>query len=181
MWTNVLFGIILLLLVVELGVIYYFVKYQSFFLTQIRSMKGVEVKSLDIGNHAPLFRTFDEGGNKVVLKELFGEKKTFLLFIKTTCPICKSLLPNLQDIQNHYDLNFLLINSDNTDDDHEIVEVLSDKITYIRAPQIVESYFLSQYPYAMLIDTNGKIELHNRLQSVNSLRNMLINEKAVAS
>lgn len=181
MSTDIILIITLVLLVLSIGINYLSIKYLSHFLNQIRTVKGIEVKTLESGKPAPLFRAFDERGEKVILKDLFNKKKTLVLFMKTSCPVCKSLLPSIKEITKHYDVNFLLINSDNTEDDQEITNHLQPGgVTYIRAPQIAQSYFIREYPYAVLIDNEGKIELHTRLKNFNGLWNMLINQKSVA-
>lgn len=181
MSTDIILIITLVLLVLSIGINYLSVKYLSHFLNQIRTVKGIEVKTLENGKPAPLFRVFDEQRKKVILKDLFNKKKTLILFMKTSCPVCKSLLPSIKDITRYYDVNFLLINSDNTEDDQEITDHLQpDSLTYIRAPQIAQSYFIREYPYAVLIDDEGKIELHGKLNNFNSLWNMLINQKSIA-
>lgn len=179
-WTNFILVLILVLLVGELGVLYYFLKYNSNFLKQIQSIRGVQFSRLEPGNPAPLFRTFSENGNKVIAKQLFSEKNTLLLFISTNCPICKTLLPNLEKITNNYDINFILINGDNVSDDNHIKSTLTKNLTYIRSPQITKTYFVNTVPHAVLVNGNGKIELSSKLSNISSLFNMLINERNLA-
>ncbi|GIO27416.1 TlpA family protein disulfide reductase [Ornithinibacillus bavariensis] len=181
MWNDFVLVIVLLLLTAELGILYFFLKYNSNFLKQIQSIKGIQLDSLDIGEKAPSFRTFSETGEKVISKEMFSKKRTLILFINTNCPTCKSLLADINSISSDYDINFLLINSDNVSNDDHITKQLDDSIIYIRSNQITSLYFIRNVPHGVLIDESSTIILSNYIKNINVLNNMLLNEKNVRS
>ncbi|MBB2479816.1 redoxin domain-containing protein [Bacillus sp. APMAM] len=179
-WNSFILLAVLILLVAELGVLYYFVKFNKNFLKQIKSVNGLEFATLHIGQMAPLFRTFDENGNKVISKHLFNEKHTVLLFISTHCPKCKALLQQIENAIPKYDINFVIINSDENAEDSHIKSLLKGKFTYVRSSQISQLYFIQNVPYAVVIDNDGKVELSSYLSNINSLYNLLINQKPLA-
>ena len=179
-WTSLILILILVILAVELFIFYYFIKFHSGFVKNIQGINGIQFSTLQIGQRAPLFRTYDETGNKVISKDLFSKKKTLLLFINTQCPKCKAILADLNKITSYYDLNTVIINSDQAGDDSVIKSKLNDKITYIRSLQIAQAYYVQNVPYAVVIDYEGKIELNNNLSNIDSLINLLINQKKIA-
>lgn len=174
---NYLLIVVLFLLTAEIGILYYFLKYNSNFLKQIQSIKGIQLDALDIGDKAPFFREYSNNKEKVIAKDLFKENKTFVLFISTNCPVCKSLLGDMNVIAMKYDLNFLVINSDNLSNDDHVTKQLSDRITYIRSNQIPSLYFIRKVPHAMMIDEQGQIVLTSYVSNPNALYNMLLNEE----
>ncbi|WP_143286851.1 TlpA family protein disulfide reductase [Caenibacillus caldisaponilyticus] len=180
-WINIILMVILILLVGELGIFYYFLKYNSNFLKQIQSIRGIQFSTLELGRNAPLFRVFAENGNKVVAKELFKKKNTLLLFISTNCPVCKSFLPHLKKITENYDINFILINHDTLNDDTHIKKALNNELYYIRSSHVSQIYLIHAVPHAILVNTKGKIELSSPLSNINSLFNMLINQEHLIS
>lgn len=179
MWHDIVLVLVLVLLTAELGILYYILKYNSNFLKQIQSIKGIQLDTMDIGEKAPFFRSFSENGVKVLSKELFSERKTFILFIKTSCPICKSLLEDYNHISENYDINFLLINSDELSNDDLITKQLNKNITYIRSNQITSLYLIRTVPHGILIDTEGVVELSTHVKNVNVLHNMFLSESVV--
>ncbi|GGA77321.1 TlpA family protein disulfide reductase [Ornithinibacillus halotolerans] len=177
MWNDIVSIIILVLLTAELGILYYILKYNSNFLKQIQSIKGIQLETLDIGDQAPFFRTFSNNGDKIISKNIISKKRTFILFINTNCPTCKSLLGDLNSISSNYDINFLLINSDNLSNDAHITKQLNDNIIYIRSNQITSLYFIRTVPHGVLIDENGTVVLSSYIKNMHVLNNMLLNEK----
>lgn len=142
----------LIILVAELIVIYYLLKYNSNFLKQIQSIKGIQFDLLEIGQEAPPFRVLDRNGKRVISKHVFERQHTLLLFIHTKCPKCKTILESLGKIESHYDINIMLINGDEMSDDQEIIKSLSKSIIYIRATHLPTTYLVQNTPTAMIIE-----------------------------
>lgn len=176
-WKDLVLLIVILLLTAVLGVLYYFIKFNINFLKQIQSINGIHLDSLEIGQKAPLFRTYDVHGEKVITKKIFSNRNTLMLFISTNCPTCKSLLPKLKKLASNYNINFLIINSDELSNDAYISQkVDSNNIIYIRSSSITSLYFIRNVPFGILIDEDGTILLSNYIQGKNVLYNMLLNE-----
>jgi len=100
-----------------------------------------------------------------------------MLFINTNCPTCKSLLPVLKILSSNYNINFVLINSDElSNDDHIREKVDNNNVLYVRSNSITSLYFIRNVPYGLLIDEDGTILLSNYIRGTNVLYNMLLNE-----
>ncbi|MGG4166478.1 redoxin domain-containing protein [Rossellomorea vietnamensis] len=176
MITNILLTVNLFILLSALVIIFYMLKYNSNFLKQIQSIKGIQFDTLAIGEKAPAFRLNDYMGNKIITKDLFYSKNTLMLFINTKCPTCKQLLKHFNVITNTYDINILIVNTDEVFDDSEIINLLPKSARYIRSSQVATNYFIYTAPTAALIE-NGNVKILNKVQHYNELFNMLISEK----
>lgn len=182
-WNEVVLLIVLILLTAQIGVLYYFVKYNSNFLNQIQSINGVQFETLAIGDHAPFFRTYNTKGHKVVAKRIFESNKTLIIFISTGCPTCKSILEHLETITSKYNLNFILINGDNISNDDHIQSKVNhlENLSYIRSTQITSLYNVRIVPYIVLLNQEGIVQISSQVNDVNSVYNALINEEQLNS
>ncbi|MBR7796080.1 MAG: conjugal transfer protein TraF [Bacillota bacterium] len=173
---DVMITVILVLLIAVLGILYYMLKYNSNFLKQIQSIKGIQFNTLDIGEESPLFRVMDDNGKKVIAKQLFYNKNTLILFVNSKCPICKSILGKVDLINDNYDLNIIVINNDESLDDSLIKKLLPLSITYIRSVYITTAYHVYTTPMGVLIE-NGKVKQYSKISDFYVLNNMLVSEK----
>ncbi|HEU5138327.1 MAG TPA: thioredoxin-like domain-containing protein [Bacillales bacterium] len=164
-----------LLVVCLIGLVYLLARYIGDFIGRIQSIRGIEIGSLQIDDNPPSFREFDYNGNKIVSSQLFKDKKTLLLFVKSTCPICKSILDKLHEIQSNYDLNFVIINSDETLDDKTITDRINDGIVYIKSGKLSQSFSVQSVPHAVLVNTQSKVDGVGPLKNQKSLVNLLLN------
>jgi thiol-disulfide isomerase/thioredoxin len=177
MLNNILITLILIILVGVLVVLYYMLKYNSNFLKQIQSIKGIQFNTLDIGQEAPLFRIYDNERRRIVAKELFyNDKNTLILFVNSLCPLCKAILKKIDIIQNNYNLNILVINNDETLDDSEVKNMLKSSIIYIRSSYISTAYKVYTTPLGVLIE-KGKVKQYSKVSNFNLLNNLLITEE----
>ncbi|MFD2170036.1 redoxin domain-containing protein [Tumebacillus lipolyticus] len=172
---------ILVLVILQFGLIFLLARYIGNFMNKIRGFRGIEFGTLEVGDKAPTFRKHDYQERPVVLSQLVAEKKTVLMFVNTDCPTCKSILPQLGSILSTYDLHLIMINKDNQSNDEAITSLLPESVLYLRSPQIVEAYEISKVPFGVLINQQGIIEQHSVLSDINVLRNMLLQEKRLAS
>lgn len=175
MITNLLLTATLILLLGVSAVLYFMLKYNSNFLKQIQSIKGLQLETLATGDEAPLFRVHDVNGNKVIAKKIFNENNTLLLFINTNCPTCKNILEKLTNIENNYDLNVIVINNDEIFEDSEVQKLVPESVFYIRASHITTTYLIQKTPTAIIVE-DGLVKVSNQVTHINSLLNMLITE-----
>lgn len=172
-------ALLLLTLLVTLGLtmsMHYMLKYNRNFLKQIQSIRGTLLEMIEVGQEAPLFRTMDQSGRKVVAKKLFSEKSTLLFFAHSECPACKGILKHIQKVEQNYDINIVVINRDTLFDDSNLKKLLNDNIYYVRETFIASSYRIQSTPSVFLIDAGGVVKSTTVLKDVDTLFNMLLNE-----
>lgn len=176
--TDFIIIITLLLVLIQLLLIFMLARLIGQFLAKIKSVGGISLTELQVGEQVPLFREWGLQGRKVALRELLSHRKVLLLFISTTCQTCKSILPDLKRMVENWDIHIVVINTDKQSNDEEIQATLPSGIEYIRSVDIMEAYGVSKVPYAFLVNQNGILESHHSLMSPNMLWNMLENEAA---
>ncbi|WP_027409857.1 TlpA family protein disulfide reductase [Anoxybacteroides tepidamans] len=181
MLSNTLLFLVLLLLLFQSYIIYSIIKLVRTFLAEIRAVKGIQFGSLQNGDKAPLFRTLDYRGRKIILKEILKQKKALLLFISSTCPTCKRVLKELNTIGNQSSFRILLINNDESNNDEYILENINESILYIKAPYLFNTYKINITPYLYLINQSEEIEISMEIKNVKELRPILINENFKAT
>ncbi|WP_197255888.1 TlpA family protein disulfide reductase [Paenibacillus dendritiformis] len=174
--TDFLIIVTLMLVLIQLLLIYMLARLIGQFLAKIKSVGGISLTDLQIGEQVPLFREWGSHGRKVILRELFSQRKVMLLFINTTCQTCKSILPDLKRAVENWDIHIVVINTDKQSDDEEIQAMLASGIDYIRSADIMEAYGVTKVPYAFVVNQNGILESHRSLMNSNMLWNMLENE-----
>ncbi|KNH35612.1 peroxiredoxin family protein [Exiguobacterium acetylicum] len=180
MITNILLGLTLLITLGLSATMHYMLKYNRNFLKQIQSIRGTLLDMIELGEEAPLFRSIDESGKKVIAKKLFYEKNTLLFFGHSECPACKGILKHIQKIEQSYDINIIVVNRDTQFDDTSFKKLLNDEIYYIRQSFIADTYRIQTTPSVFLIE-NGVVKANTVLKDSNTLFNLLLNEKRKTS
>lgn len=170
-----------LLVVLLLGVTYLLARFMGDFINKINSIRGIQIGSLLVDDEAPNFREFDQNGNRIISSQLYKTKKTLLLFIKSTCPVCKSILKDFSKVETHYNLNYLVLNIDEVSDDSEVLKLIDNHVIYLKSKKYMDLFSISSVPQAILVNTDGKIDSLATLKSSKSLWNMLINEESLVS
>jgi methylamine dehydrogenase accessory protein MauD len=168
--------ITLLLVLCQLVVIFFLIKTMGNFLREIRSFRGLKIGGLGIGDPAPLFRTFDSLGNKVILKKLYEHNGAVLVFINSTCSTCKTLIPEFVKINKYYDINLVVINS-SENESNNISQVMFSNVTYIQSLEIAKSYSINKVPQIYFINNEGAIVQEGMISNKDHLWNYFVTQK----
>jgi len=116
-------------------------------------------KGPEIGDDAPKFDLQDFSGRQLAI----GGKRedgldTLLLFLAPNCPMCSKLLPTARKMATYENLNVLVV-SDGPREEH--VEFLRKHdlgdIPYVISAPVGIRLQIGRVPYAVLIDSDGKI------------------------
>ena len=137
-----------------------------------------------IGEPAPAMalRTLDQTG--LQLPGAAGTS-TLLFFLSPTCPVCKKLLPVLKSIQKAEGSWLRLVLAS----DGDLIEHQAFRrdyglmgFSYVLSAQLGMAYRVARLPYAVLIDTNGKVSAKGLINSREQLESLLTaQELGVAS
>ncbi|PCK19683.1 antioxidant, AhpC/TSA family protein [Bacillus pumilus] len=172
--TDILLIIVLLIVIAQLAVVFLLARFIGKFMNKIKTLDGIELKEADIGDPAPLFRSYTHLGEKVILKEyLQNGKAVMLLFVNSTCMTCKSILADMQLQISSDDAHFIFINGDEQADDASLLQLLPDQAVYMRSSQIMELYGVTVVPQAILIDEHGMIFQRKSLQNAKQVEQLL--------
>jgi methylamine dehydrogenase accessory protein MauD len=89
-----------------------------------------------------------------------NSKSQLLFFISPECPVCKTLLPAIKSSANaEADWVDVVFASDGKNDDHQgyITKQGLDNYPYIVSELLGKNFGIAKLPYAVLIDSQGKI------------------------
>lgn len=169
--TNFLLILTICFLFIQTFVIYQVIKFTRKFLEEIKSIRGIQFGSYQIGDEAPLFRVQDINDNKLVLKDLIEHQKVLLLFINSECQTCQSILNNIKNLEM-YNVNIIIINND---ENLHIQEIPSNSY-YVYSPHLFSTYQISRTPSCVLVDRNQKIEFISVIEDIRQIEISIINE-----
>ena len=100
--------------------------------------------------------------------------KTFIYFLSPGCPVCKSLLPVVLDVENSEDFRLLFASDGETDATHRTYAAehgLSDE-QYLVSRDLGIAMAVNKLPFAVLIDSEGVLKgrgLVNNREHIESL------------
>ena len=142
--------------------------------------------SLKAGDAAPQFSLPSLEGSIVDIGGKSNDRKdTFLFFLSSDCPICKELLPALMSFAKHErdTMKVLFAGSEQEDKHKETAAALSLPLSsYVVSDQLGMTYAVSKLPYAVLIDSEGKIASFGLVNNREHLESLLeAKDKNVAS
>lgn len=172
--TDILLIIVLFIVIAQLAVVFLLARFIGKFMNKIKTLDGIELKEADVGDSAPLFRSYTHLGEKIILKEyLQSGRAVMLLFVNSTCMTCKSILSEIQQQMSSGDPQFIIINGDEQADDAALVQLLPDQAVYVRSSQIMELYGVTVVPQAILMDEHGIILQRKSLQNAKQFEQLL--------
>jgi len=134
---------------------------------------------LELGTVAPTFNEHDLNGRPVTLGSERG-RPTMLVFISPSCPSCRDLIPALRSVHYHEKKHVDIIAVSIAGDESKNQEYASlhgmDSVHYIISPALASMYEVPVTPYAVLVDSEGKVYtkgLVNQIEHLESLLNAL--------
>lgn len=178
MLTNFLLITVLIIMLLEAYVIFALIKLIRSFLGEIKSIKGIQFGSLEIGEPAPQFRAVNHRNEKIVLKDIIQDKDTVILFVSATCATCKEVISNLNKLMFNGDSNILVITKETISFSDNIIKQPS--INIIQAPYLFSSYHVSAVPYLVKLDNNGDVQFNSEIKSFAHLNNLITPENTYA-
>lgn len=126
------------------------------FVRKIQEGNVVDFKrDLPLNSLAPAFHVKDQFNNLVKMNPHI-EQDTLIIFISSTCSLCKSLIENI-NMLNVKDKNILFI-SERKIDSYHIKLISEQKHSYIVSQQIHKDYNVFNVPKAVLVSHNGYVQ-----------------------
>ncbi|MFG1431955.1 redoxin domain-containing protein [Xanthobacter sp. V2C-8] len=128
-----------------------------------------------IGEAAPTFGLPSLNGGEVTIGARGAERSTLVFFLSTTCPICKKILPALQDMRRSEGrwLDVVLA-SDGDAALHRafIAKAGLQQFPYVLSPDLGMSFRVSRLPFAVLIDAEGTVRAKGLINSREQLESL---------
>jgi methylamine dehydrogenase accessory protein MauD len=132
-------------------------------------------KGPEIGDDAPIFELEDFSGQKVAIGgKREGELDTLLLFLAPNCPMCNKLLPTARKMAAYENLDVVVVSDGPREEHAEFLRKhdLGD-IPYVVSANVGIRLQIGRVPYAMLIDSDGKIRAKGLVNTREHLESLL--------
>lgn len=132
-------------------------------------------EAIKAGDIAPQFDLDSISGDTVSVGGI-KEQSTLLFFLSSTCPVCKTLLPVLKDIQKQEQATLRLIfASDGPVSEHFsfVTEHELGAFPYVLSLELGMAYQISKLPYGVLINPQGKVAAHGLINNREHLESLL--------
>lgn len=147
----ILLGIVVLALTRQIGVLY----------ERVAPAGALMIdKGPRVGERAPVFELRDLAGRALKLGGIHaGGKRTVLLFVSPTCPMCKKLLPIARSMMGGEAAVELVLASDGDDGEQRrfMARERLDGIPFVLSRELGMAYQIGKLPYAVLTDAEGVI------------------------
>lgn len=124
-----------------------------------------------VGERAPLFEVRDLFGRPARLGGL-RERPLLLLFVSSTCPVCKKILPIALRLAREENLDLALIGDEREQDLRWLAQGLAG-VQVLNAPEVGQAYKVGKIPYAVLIDPEGVIRAKGLVNNREHLESLM--------
>ena len=134
------------------------------------------------------FKLPDADGVEHSLKSLMGKKATVLIFIATKCPVSNAYNDRMEKVAEDYKakgVNVIGINSNNTEPPAEVKSHAAEKglkFTILKddGNKIADRLGAFATPEAYVLDANGKLVYHGRIDNSKDLAGVVSSDLRVA-
>jgi methylamine dehydrogenase accessory protein MauD len=138
-----------------------------------------------VGTVGPSFEVRDINATPVKIGGVeAGGNATLVFFLSTTCPICKKLLPLLNDIVRKEGprLRLVLVSDGDLGEHKAFYERQRLSHPYVLSQDIGMAYQIGKLPYAILFDAQGVIRAKGLVNSREQIESLFVaNERGVGS
>lgn len=124
-----------------------------------------------VGERAPIFGVKDLFGRSTRLGGL-RERPLLLLFVSSTCPVCKKILPIALRLAREENLDLALIGDEREEDLRRLAQGLAE-VQVLNAPEVGQAYKVGKIPYAVLIDPEGVIRAKGLVNNREHLESLM--------
>ncbi|OUA87632.1 TlpA family protein disulfide reductase [Bacillus thuringiensis] len=155
---------VLIIVILELVIIFLLARLVGNLINTIRNSKEIHSNSIPIGSTAPSFKAIDQNGKLINTQNLFSSKRTIIFFVNSTCSTCKNILKYLKTIKCNSNFNLLIINTDEKNNDLQIIELINEDYIYIRNEHIGTQYNIYTVPQIVIISEKSKIKFQQGLK-----------------
>ena len=138
---------------------------------------SISKQGIKTGEAAPEFALQSLTDNKVHIGGVSIDKRsTLLFFLSDTCPVCKTLLPILKQLQGEEaDWLSIVLASDGDIDEHKafVAQAGLEKFDYVLSSQLGRGYEIGKLPYGVLIDEQGTLITHGLVNNREHLESFI--------
>ena len=129
-----------------------------------------------VGEQSPRIEVHTMAGNAITVGgHLLAGRALLLLFVSSTCPICKKLIPVARDFARSERLEVLFIGDAGLEEQRQLVAKFElDEARFVNGPEVGVTYRVDKLPYAVLLDDTGVIAAKGLVNSREHLESLIV-------
>jgi methylamine dehydrogenase accessory protein MauD len=129
-----------------------------------------------VGEQSPRFEVHALAGNAVTVGgQLAPGKAQLLLFVSSSCPICKKLIPIAKSFAKSERLEVLFVGDADPAEQRKLAAQFElDEHSFINGPEVGMTYRIDKLPYAVLLDEGGRIAAKGLVNSREHLESLIV-------
>lgn len=129
-----------------------------------------------VGEQSPRLEVHALGGNAVTVgAQLAAGKALLMLFVSSTCPICKKLIPIAKNFAKSERLDVLFIGDADAGEQRKLIQQFElDEHCFVNGPEVGMAYRVDKLPYAVLLDDAGRIAAKGLVNSREHFESLII-------
>jgi methylamine dehydrogenase accessory protein MauD len=129
-----------------------------------------------VGEQSPRLEVHALGGNAVTVGATLAPGKALLmLFVSSTCPICKKLIPIAKNFAKSERLDVLFVGDADAADQRKLIQQFElDEHKFVNGPEVGMAYRVDKLPYAVLLDDTGRIAAKGLVNSREHFESLII-------
>ncbi len=98
-----------------------------------------------------------------------------MLFVSSTCPICKKLIPIAKNFARSERLDVLFVGDADAAEQRKLVAQFElDERCFVNGPQVGMAYRVDKLPYAVLLDDAGRIAAKGLVNSREHFESLIV-------
>lgn len=172
-FSNILLWVVVL---VQIGVIFALARQIGILFERVSPVGAmISDSGPALGDQAPALALPNLNGEGLTLGQAGAGRSQLLFFLSTSCPICKALLPALKSIREDETrwLDIVLA-SDGREALHRRLIEAEDlqSFPYVLSSELGMSFRVSKLPFAVLIDSEGRIAAKGLVNSREQLESL---------
>jgi methylamine dehydrogenase accessory protein MauD len=129
-----------------------------------------------VGEQSPRLEVHALGGNAITVGATLAPGKALLmLFVSSTCPICKKLIPIAKNFARSERLEVLFVGDADAAEQRKLIERFElDEHSFVNGPEVGMAYRVDKLPYAVLLDDTGRIAAKGLVNSREHFESLII-------
>jgi methylamine dehydrogenase accessory protein MauD len=129
-----------------------------------------------VGEQSPRLEVHALGGNAITVGgKLAAGKALLMLFVSSTCPICKKLIPIAKNFARSERLDVLFVgDADPAEQRTLIAQFELDEHCFVNGPEVGMTYRIDKLPYAVLLDDAGMIAAKGLVNSREHFESLIV-------
>jgi methylamine dehydrogenase accessory protein MauD len=129
-----------------------------------------------VGEQSPRMEVLALAGNAITVGgKLAVGKALLMLFVSSTCPICKKLIPIAKNFAKSERLDVLFVGDADPSEQRKLIAQFElDEHCFVNGPEVGMTYRIDKLPYAVLLDDAGMIAAKGLVNSREHFESLIV-------